>query len=84
MQDAGDTDGSPFRASLVSMSASETTPITLSSSPRTGNALTRYLRRAAAISRKVASFLTQITWVVMTSLTAVFIVLTLTSCCLSG
>ena len=61
---------------MVSRSASETTPITLSPSPRTGNALTRCLRRAAASSRNGASFLTQITRVVMTSLTAVFIVLT--------
>ena len=66
--------GSSSRASLVSMSASETTPITFRSSSTTGNALTRYSRRATAISRNVASFLTQITRVVMTSLTAVFIV----------
>ena len=66
--------GSSSRASLVSMSASETTPITFRSSSTTGNALTRYSRRAAAISRNVASFLTQITRVVMTSLTVVFIV----------
>ena len=66
------TPGSSIRASLFSMSASETTPITFRSSSTTGNALTRCSRRAAAISRNVASFVTQITRVVMTSLTVVF------------
>ena len=66
------TPGSSIRASLFSMSASETTPITFRSSSTTGNALTRYSRRAAAISRNVASLVTQITRVVMTSLTVLF------------
>src|SRR6266699_971502 len=63
--------GSSSRASLVSMSASETTPITFWSSSTTGNALTRCSCRAVAISRNVASFLTQITRVVMISWTVV-------------
>src|SRR5690242_19585624 len=65
------TPGSSPRASLASMSASETTPITLQSSSTTGNALTRCSCRAVAISRNVASFLTQITRVVMISWTVV-------------
>src|SRR5580700_6584096 len=60
---------SAFRASLASRSASETTPITLWSSSRTGNALTRYLRSSAAISLYDAPCLTATTVVVMTSLT---------------
>src|SRR5690242_9757483 len=68
------TPGSSSRASLASMSASETTPITLRSSSTTGNALTRCSRRATAISRNVASFLTQITRVVMISWTVVIVV----------
>src|SRR6185312_6199664 len=67
------TPGSSTRASLFSMSASETTPITFRSSSSTGNALTRCSCRAVAISRNVASFLTQITRLVMTSWTVVFI-----------
>ena len=62
-------------AALVSMSASETTPITFRSSSTTGNALIRYSCRAAAISRNVVSFLTQITRVVMMSLTVALIYL---------
>src|SRR5580700_1618248 len=60
---------SAFRAALASRSASETTPITLWSSSRTGNALTRYLRSSAAISLYDAPCLTATTVVVMTSLT---------------
>src|SRR5260370_32009682 len=55
------------------MSASETTPITFPLSSTTGNALTRCWRRAAAISLYEAPRLTATTWVVMMSLTLVFI-----------
>ena len=71
------TPGSSTSASLYSMSASETTPITFRSSSTTGNALTRYSCKAAAISRNVVSFLTEITRVVMMSLTVVLTCLTL-------
>ena len=51
------------------MSASETTPITFPSSSTTGNALTRYSRKAATMARNDASFVTETTRVVITSLT---------------
>jgi hypothetical protein len=47
--------------------------VTFPSSSRTGNALTRFSRSAAAISLYGASFVTQTTRLVMTSLTAIFI-----------
>src|ERR1039457_4053416 len=57
------------------MSASETTPITFPSSSTTGKALTRSWRSLAAISLNDAPRLTATTWVVMMSLTLVFIVI---------
>ena len=66
----------PPRAILFSRSDSETTPITRLSSSSTGNALTRYCRSAAAIAANGVSRSTQVTWVVITSLTARFIVRT--------
>jgi hypothetical protein len=72
---------SPASASLVSRSASETIPMTLLSSSITGNALTRCSRSLAAISLNVASCLTAITWVLITSFTMAF---TAVSCSLRG
>ena len=45
--------GSSGPASLISRSASETTPVTFPCASRTGNALTRHSRSLAAISRNV-------------------------------
>ena len=61
---------SPPRAILFSRSDSETTPITSPVTFSTGNALTRCCRSAAAIAANGVSCSTQITWVVITSLTA--------------
>ena len=61
--------GSESRACLASRSASDTTPITFPLSSRTGKALTRCARRALAMARNDASFLTETTRVVITSLT---------------
>src|SRR5208282_1237446 len=58
-------------------SASETTPITFSSSSTTGKALTRNRRSRAAISLNEALRFTATTWAVMTSFTVAFIVLCL-------
>ena len=63
---------SPASASLVSRSASETIPMTLLSPSSTGNALTRCSRSLDAISLNVASCLTAITWVLITSFTMAF------------
>ena len=67
---------SPPRAILFSRSDSETTPITSPASFSTGNALTRCCRSAEAIAANGVSCSTEITWVVITSLTTAVIVLT--------
>ena len=61
------------RASFASRSDSETTPITWEAWSSTGNALTRCVRRAAAMTSNGVSSLTVITVGVMTSLTTAFI-----------
>ena len=66
----------PPRAILFSRSDSETTPITSPASFSTGNALTRCCRSAEAIAANGVSCSTEITWVVITSLTTAVIVLT--------
>jgi hypothetical protein len=68
--------GSSGTASLISRSASETTPVTFPCASRTGNALTRHSRSLAAISRNDAVSLTHTGSVDTTSLT-VFILITL-------
>ena len=61
--------GSSGPASLISRSASETTPVTFPCASRTGNALTRHSRSLAAISRNDAVSLTHTGSVDITSLT---------------
>jgi hypothetical protein len=56
-------------ASLTSRSPADTTPITRPASSMTGNALIRELRSIAAMSLNDASFRTEMTRVVMMSLT---------------